>query len=157
MQWHSGSAMVHADSRISTRGNCIFLWRVVGETIECTAMDLVQHTTEISVTEPIGPFPIQLIPASDACIVLRFGACSFRVSRTGFVDPLLHSPFVGSNHVIYNGRGLQLGVSPFGVVGAQWIWGDFSQNYVLLSESGMATFYEATGYSSAVAPAIVAT
>lgn len=149
MHWPGGSAPVPADARISTFGTTVYFWRMMVTAVECTHIDLATGARVAVVSEPVGLFPAQLIPSCAACIVLRFGAPTCRVSSTGYTEPLLARPFVAGDYVIYNGRGVPLGPSPFGPGAPTWIWGCYALDCVLLSENGLLTFYTSHPSSAA--------
>jgi hypothetical protein len=141
LYWSGGSAVIPAGGRPSPRGILLFVWYHVGDTVQCHRVDLQSGRVEMAQSLSLGPFPLQLVPTGDTCMVLRFGAPTCQVLSTGDIMPMPHCPFVGTDHIIYSGRGEVLGCSPIGAAGTQWIWGHFGINYRLLTDSGMLTFF----------------
>ena len=135
-----GSVLVPSGGRYSHYGEFLYVWHMFGDCLHCRVVDTVNVIVAEHKSESLGPFPVQLMPTTSSCIVLRFGAPSCQVLSTGETIPLRHCPYVGQDYLIHNGAGLALGGSPLGSV-PQWIWGNLWVNFLVLTQSGTVTFY----------------
>jgi hypothetical protein len=140
LQWNTGSALVPSGGRYSTRDSVLYVWRQCGDRLQCCSVDTRTASVTVCMSESFGHYLVQLMPTRNTCNVLRFGASTCQVLSTGELFELRHCPYVGADFAIY-AHGQKTDVdSPFGPV-PQWIWGNFQFSYLILTATGMMSFY----------------